>query len=212
MSPGIIGKKLGMTQAFDSQGNPTPVTVIQAGPCFVTQVKTEANDTYAAVQIGFGAVPERKINRPMQGHLKKAKVEPVRTLRELRATEEDVTRCSPGQEIRVTIFKAGDFVDVSGTSIGKGFTGVMKRHNFRGYPATHGTHEYFRHGGSIGGRFPQHTVKGRKMAGRSGAARVTVQNLKVVEIREKQNLLFVKGAVPGPRNALLLIRKAKKKG
>jgi large subunit ribosomal protein L3 len=211
MSLGIIGKKLGMTQVFDPQGNPTPVTVIQAGPCYVTQIKTGSNERYSAVQLGFGEVPERKINLPMKGHLKKANVASLKNLKEFRTKEEEVSPYAPGQEIRVTIFRAGDFVDVTGSSKGKGFTGVMKRHNFRGYPASHGTHECFRHGGSIGGRFPQHTRKGRKMAGRDGGTRVTVQSLRVVEVREKQNLLFVRGAVPGARNTLLFIQKAKKK-
>ena len=211
MSLGIIGKKLGMTQIFDPQGNPTPVTVIQAGPCYVTQIKTGSRDYYSAVQLGFGAVPQRKINLPVQGHLKKAKVSPLKHLKEFRITEEEVSQCSQGQEIRVSIFRAGDFVDVTGSSKGHGFTGVMKRHNFRGYPAGHGTHEYFRHGGSIGCRFPQHTIKGIKMAGRDGGSRVTVQSLRIVEVREKQDLLFVKGAVPGARNSLLFIQKAKKK-
>lgn len=211
MALGIIGKKLGMTQIFDSQGNPVPITVVQAGPCFVTQVKAPGTDHYAAVQLGFDPIPERKANQPLRGHLQKAGVPPVRTLREFRVSDEELSQYSPGQEVRASIFKAGDFVDVIGTSKGRGFTGVIRRHNFRGYPASHGTHEYFRHGGSIGCRFPQHTIKGLKMAGRYGAGRVTVQNLRIVEVRDKQNLLLIRGAVPGARNSLLLIRKARKK-
>ncbi|MEW6439459.1 MAG: 50S ribosomal protein L3 [bacterium] len=210
MSLGIIGKKLGMTQVFDSQGHPTPITVIQAGPCYVTQIKTQANDHYSAIQLGFGSVPDRKVNKPVRGHLNRAQVGPLKTLREFRITEAELVQLSLGQEVRVDQFQAGDTIDVIGTSKGRGFTGVMKRHNFRGYPASHGTHEYFRHGGSIGCRFPQHTIKGMKMAGRYGGSRVTMQNLKVVEVRDKQNLLLVQGAVPGARNSLVVIRKAKK--
>ncbi len=208
---GIIGKKVGMTQFFDVDGNCIPVTVVQAGPCFITQIKSPETDRYSAVQLGFDPVPERKLTKPIQGHLAKSGTTSLRTLREFRLTEDEAAGLSLGQQVDVSMFKAGDFVDVSGTSKGHGFTGVMKRHNFRGSGATHGSHEYFRHGGSIGGREPQHTVKGRKMPGRDGGKRITSQNLKVIQVREKDHLLLIRGALPGARNSLLTIQKAIKK-
>jgi large subunit ribosomal protein L3 len=208
---GIIGKKLGMTQVFDADGNCVPVTVVEAGPCYVTQIKTLADDRYAAVQLGYQRVPEKKLSLAQRGHLKKGGVEPLRHLREFRVPEEELPGFSIGQQLDASVFRPGDTVDVVGKSKGRGFTGVMKRHNFSGYKATHGTHEYFRHGGSIGNRNPQHTVKGKKMAGRYGGTRVTTQSLKVVEVRGNQNLLLIKGAVPGARNSLLLIKKAVKR-
>jgi large subunit ribosomal protein L3 len=211
MGLGIIGKKVGMTQIFDQDGNCIPVTVVQAGPCFVTDIKTQERDRYTAVQLGYQEVPERKLTLPQRGHLKKAEVKPLKVLREFRVPEDSVADLSLGQEVDVSLFKPGDYVDVTGTSKGKGFTGVMKRHNFRGTKATHGTHEYFRHGGSIGGCVPAHTVKGRKMPGRSGAARVTLQNVEVVQVRDSEHLLMIKGGLPGARNSLVLIRKAIKK-
>jgi len=200
-----------MTQFFDTDGNCVPVTVVQVGPCFVTQIKSQETDRYSAVQLGFDPIPERKLNKPRKGHLAKAGTTPLRTLREFRVAQEEVSGLSLGQQVDVSMFKAGDSVDVSGTTKGRGFSGVMKRHNFSGYKATHGTHECFRHGGSIGCREPQHTVKGMKMAGRYGGTRVTTQNLKVVQIRPKDHLMLIKGALPGARNSLLYIRKASKK-
>ena len=211
MGLGIIGKKVGMTQIFDQNGNCIPVTVVQAGPCFVTDIKTMERDRYTAVQLGYQEVPERKLTLPQRGHLKKAEVMPLRILREFRVSEDTVADLSLGQELDVSQFKPGDFVDITGTSKGKGFTGVMKRHNFRGTKATHGTHEYFRHGGSIGGCVPAHTVKGRKMPGRLGAARVTLQNAEVVQVRDNEHLLMIKGGLPGARNSVVVIRKAIKK-
>ena len=211
MGLGIIGKKVGMTQIFDQDGNCIPVTVVQAGPCFVTDIKTKERDRYTAVQLGYQEVPERKLTLPQRGHLKKAEVKPLKVLREFRVPEDSVADLSLGQEVDVSLFKPGDYVDVTGTSKGKGFSGVMKRHNFRGTKATHGTHESFRHGGSIGGCVPAHTVKGRKMPGRSGAARVTLQNVEVVQVRDSEHLLMIKGGLPGARNSLVLIRKAIKK-
>ena len=211
MGLGIIGKKVGMTQIFDQEGNCIPVTVVQAGPCFVTDIKTKDRDRYTAVQLGYQEVPERKLTLAQRGHLKKAEIKPLRVLREFRVSEDSVADFSLGQQIDLSLFKPGDYVDVTGTSKGRGFTGVIKRHNFRGTKATHGTHEYFRHGGSIGGCFPQHTIKGRKMPGRSGAVRVTLQNAEVVQVRDREHLLMIKGGVPGARNSLVLIRKAIKK-
>lgn len=211
MSLGILGKKIGMTQLFDQEGNCIPVTVIQAGPCYVTAIKTRERDRYTAVQLGYQEVPERKLTLPRRGHLKKAQVKPLKILREFRVHEDNVAEFSLGQEVDVSLFKPGDIVDITGTSKGKGFTGVMKRHNFSGSKASHGVHEYFRHGGSIGCRYPQRTIKGMKMPGRSGAARVTLQNLEVMQVRDRDHLLMIKGGLPGARNSLVLIRKAIKK-
>jgi len=208
---GIMGKKIGMTQVFDPDGNCIPVTVIEAGPCMITQIKRKETDRYTAVQLGYEPTQERKLNLPRKGHLKKSGVDPLRYLREFRIPEEQLQELSLGKKLDVTMFKPGDYVDVIGNSKGKGFAGVMKRHNFSGFRATHGTHECFRHGGSIGCRNPQHVVKGIRMAGRYGATRVTTQNLRVVEVRNNQNLIMIKGAVPGARNTLILIRKASKK-
>jgi large subunit ribosomal protein L3 len=208
---GIIGKKIGMTQIFDTEGNCIPVTVVKAGPCFVTQIKSLETDQYTAVQLGFDAVPDRKLNKPRKGHLEKSGVSSQRTLREFRVSDEEASEISLGQQMDVSMFKPGDFVDISGKSKGRGFTGVMKRHNFHGFRATHGTHECFRHGGSIGCRTPQHTIKGRKMPGRYGGTRVTTQNLPIVQVQEKDHLIFIKGALPGARNSLVYIRKAIKK-
>jgi large subunit ribosomal protein L3 len=211
MPVGILGKKIGMTQIFDPEGNRIPITVIRAGPCYVTQIKTPEKDHYIAIQVGYENVPAKKLHLPEKGHLTKAKTEPLRTLREFQIKPEELEKFQLGQEITLSLFKPGDFVDVIGTSKGRGFTGVMKRHNFHGFPGSHGTHEYFRHAGSIGCRFPQHTTKGIKMAGRYGGTRTTVQNLKIVDIRASQHLLLIKGAIPGPPNGLVIIRKAIKK-
>jgi large subunit ribosomal protein L3 len=211
MPVGILGKKMGMTQIFDQDGNCVPVTVIQAGPCYVTGIKTKERDRYTAIQLGYQEVPERKLSLPRKGHLKKAEVKPLKILREFRVPEDAMAEVSLGQEVDVSQFKPGDFVDVTGTSKGRGFTGVMKRHNFHGSKASHGVHEYFRHGGSIGGCTPQHTVKGKKMPGRYGATRVTLQNVEVVQVRGQEHLLMVKGGLPGARNSLVMIRKAIKK-
>jgi len=200
-----------MTQHFDAEGNCIPVTVVQAGPCFVTQIKSKETDRYCSVQLGYDPVPERKLTKPQRGHLTRAGATLLRTLREFRMAEEDVAGYSLGQQLDVSMFQPGDFVDISGTSKGRGFAGVLKRHNFSGFRATHGTHEYFRHGGSIGCREPQHTIKGHKMPGHYGGDRVTVQNLLVVQVREKDHLILLKGALPGARNSLLTIRKAVKK-
>lgn len=213
MHVGILGKKVGMTQVFDPDGNRIPVTVVQAGPCYITQIKTPGKDRYSAIQLGYEKIPDRKASLPRKGHFKKASVGNLRSLREFRINPNELDNYTLGQEISVSVFKPGDIVDVIGTSKGRGFTGVMKRHNFRGFPGSHGTHEYFRHAGSIGCRFPQHTVKGIKMAGRHGGTRTTVQNLEVVGIRANQNLLMIRGAIPGPPSGLLTVRKAiKKKG
>ena len=205
----IIGKKLGVTRLFSQEGNIVPVTVIEAGPCPIIQKKTKEKDGYDALQVGFLPKKPNRVNRPITGHVKKSGRGAFYILKELRVDEVD--QYELGQEIAVDIFQPGDLVDVAGTSKGKGFSGVMKRHGFRGAPASHGTHEHFRHGGSIGAAAdPSRTFKGKKMPGHLGNRRVTVQNIEVVEVRPQQNLIFLKGAVPGWRNGIVTIRQAKK--
>lgn len=207
---GLIGKKLGMTQLFSADGSVVPVTVIETGPCVVVQKKEAARDGYNAVQLGFGSKKNQRVNKPEQGHMKKVGRGAFQILREFRS--EDVAQYQVGQEIKVSdLFKAGDWVDVTGTSKGRGFAGVIKRWGFGGFPASHGTHEYFRHGGSIGNRsFPGRVFKGKKMAGHWGNERVSVQNLEVVEVRPERNLLLLKGSVPGSKRGVLMIRRAVK--
>ena len=205
----IIGKKLGMTRVFSQEGNIMPVTVIEAGPCPIVQKKTKENDGYTALQVGFLEKKPTRVNRPLMGHFKKCGVGAFYILKELRVDEVDSYEL--GQEIAVDIFQPGDLVDVTGTSKGRGFSGVMKRHGFRGAPGSHGTHEYFRHGGSIGSAAdPSRTFKGKKMPGRFGNRKVTIQNIEVVEVRPEQNLIFLRGAIPGWRNGIVVIRQAKK--
>ncbi|UCD71148.1 MAG: 50S ribosomal protein L3 [Syntrophobacterales bacterium] len=205
----IIGKKLGMTRLFSQGGDIVPVTVIEAGPCPIIQKKTKQRDGYDALQVGFLPKKPTRVNRPLMGHLKKSGRGAFYILKEVRVDEIDTYEL--GQEIAVDIFQPGDLVDVTGTSKGRGFSGVMKRHGFRGAPASHGTHEYFRHGGSIGAAAdPSRTFKGKKMPGHYGNRRVTIQNIEVVEVRPQQNLIFLKGVVPGWRNGIVTIRQAKK--
>jgi large subunit ribosomal protein L3 len=206
---GLIGKKIGMTQIYDEHGKVVPVTVLQAGPCVVVQKKAEQTDRYCALQLGFEERKAKRVNKPGTGHFKRAKVDPKRYLREIRLTAEELANFEVGQELKADIFSVGEKVDVIGRSKGRGFTGVVKRHKFSGFGASHGTHEYFRHGGSVGqSAWPSRTFPGLRMPGHHGAGQVTVQNLEVVDIRAGENLLFLKGAVPGPDNGLLLIRKA----
>jgi large subunit ribosomal protein L3 len=205
----IIGKKLGMTRLFSQEGNIVPVTVIEAGPCPIIQKKTKEKDGYNALQVGFLPKKSNRMNRPLTGHVKKSGRGGFYILKELRVDE--VEPYELGQEIAVDIFQPGDLVDVAGTSKGRGFSGVMKRHGFRGSPGSHGAHEYFRHGGSIGAAAdPSRTFKGKKMPGHFGNQMVTVQKIEVVEVRPQQNLMFLKGAVPGWRNGIVTIRQAKK--
>ena len=205
----IIGKKLGMTRLFSPEGNIVPVTVIEAGPCPIIQKKTKEKDGYNALQVGFLPKKPNRVNKPITGHVKKSGRGTFYILKELRMDEVD--QYELGQEIAVDIFQPGDLVDVAGTSKGRGFSGVMKRHGFRGAPGSHGTHEYFRHGGSIGAAAdPSRTFKGKKMPGHFGNRRVTVQNIEVAEVKPQQNLIFLKGAVPGWRNGIVTIRQAKK--
>ena len=207
---GLIGKKIGMTQVFGADGIVVPVTVIRTGPCVVVQKKETGRDGYSAVQIGFGNKKNQRVNKPEQGHMVKAGKGAFQVLREFRL--QDVGQYEVGQEIKATdIFKAGDRIDVSGTSKGRGFAGVIKRWSFSGFPASHGTHEYFRHGGAIGNRsYPGRVFKGKKMAGHWGNEKVSVQNLEVVGIRPEENLLLVKGAIPGAKRGILIIRRAVK--
>ena len=203
---GIIGKKVGMTQVFAEDGALVPVTVIQAGPCFVVQKKTSDKDGYDAVQLGLvEKLSNRRVTSAMRGHFEKAGVQPVRTLAEFDYSGD----ANPGDRVQVDIFKAGDTIDVVGTSKGKGFQGVMKRHNFGGGRATHGS-MFHRAPGSIGASaFPSRVMKGMRMAGRMGGDQVTVKNLRVAKVDAENNLLYIRGAVPGGRNGLVLVRFAK---
>lgn len=196
-----------MTQIFTDGGGLVPVTVVQAGPCTVVQAKTPARDRYAAVQLGFGAQKAQRVSKAMRGHVARSTKGPFRVLREFPVGSDSALEV--GRDVRVAdVFQAGDVVDVTGVSKGKGTAGVMKRHHFSGTPATHGTHEYFRHGGSIGNRsFPGRVFKGKRMAGRTGNERVTIANLEVIEVRADQDLIFLRGAVPGARGGTVVIRK-----
>ena len=208
MINGMLGRKVGMMQVFTEKGETVPVTVIAAGPCVVTQIRTSENDGYEAVQIGFEEIPARKLTKPQQGHLKAAGTL-LRYLREFKA--DNVTEHKPGDVVSVEQFQAGQKVDVSGNTKGRGFTGVVKRWGFRGGPKTHGQSDRHRAPGSIGaGTTPGRVWKGQKMAGRTGNKRVTVQNLEIVEVIADRNLILVKGSVPGARNTLLQIRRAVK--
>ena len=202
----ILGRKLGMTQVWDEDDNVVPVTVIQAGPCTISQVKTKATDGYEAVQIGFGEIKPQRVNKPLAGHFKAQGVEPMRYLREVRV--EDASEYKTGDQVTVEIFADSKAVDVTGTSKGKGFQGTIKRWNFHRGPMTHGSRNQ-RKPGSIGQcAYPARVRKGLHMAGHMGDERVTVKNLKVVRVDAEQNLLLVKGAVPGGKNALVQIRMA----
>ncbi len=208
---GILGRKLGMTRVFDEAGVMIPVTVIQAGPCYVTQVKTTETDGYEAIQIGFEVVKPNKLNKPELGHLKKHDLPPLRILREIRV--EDASQYEVGQVLTVEMFKPGDLVDVTGTSKGRGFQGGVKRYGFGGGPRTHGQSDRLRAPGSIGaGTFPGRVLPGTRMAGRMGNRRVTVQNLEVVRVDPENNLILVKGAVPGHKKGLVIIREAVRPG
>jgi large subunit ribosomal protein L3 len=206
---GILGEKLGMTQVWDENNRIVPVTVVKAGPNVVTQVHTADGTGYDAVQIGFGEIDPRKVNKPLAGHFAKAGVTPRRHLVELRTS--DAAEYTLGQEITAEVFEAGVKVDVTGTSKGKGFAGVMKRHNFHGLGAGHGVQRKHRSPGSIGGcATPGRVFKGMKMAGRMGHERVTTQNLTVHAVDAEKGLLLIKGAIPGPNGGLILVRTAAK--
>jgi large subunit ribosomal protein L3 len=204
---GLIGRKLGMTQIYTASGVLVPVTVIQAGPCTVVATRQPERDGYAAVQVGFGPVKAERLRKPAQGRFAKAGTGAFAVLRELPLSGGEAP--AVGSEITVgELFQVGERVAVTGVSKGRGTAGVIKRHGFGGFPASHGTHEYFRHGGSIGNRsFPGRVFKGKRMAGRLGAERVTTRNLEVVAVRPEEHLLLVRGAVPGARNGTVVVRR-----
>jgi large subunit ribosomal protein L3 len=225
--PGILGTKLGCTQIFNTDGSVTRVTVIEAGPCTIVRKRTVELDGYSALQLAFGEKREKLISKPEKGHLLKAGIEPrketrkgrevtlfPRELRELRLSAEEVAKYEVGQTISVAdVLKEGQFVDVCGTSRGRGFSGVMRRHNFAGFTRTHGTHEYKRHGGSIGTNMtPGRTMPGKKMPGQEGNKRCTTLNLKVARVIPEQNLVLIDGPVPGSRNMTVVVRGAIKNG
>jgi large subunit ribosomal protein L3 len=205
---GLIGKKLGMSQIFAPDGTLVPVTIIQTGPCTVVQKKTMQRDGYTALQLGFGARKPQRATKPLIGHCKAAGKGPFVALREFPTADAD--NYEIGSELTADqIFQAGELVDVIGRTKGRGYTGVMKRHGMSGFPGSHGTHEYFRHGGSIGNRsYPGRIFKGKRMAGQYGNDRMTALHLRVVEVRPDSHLLLVRGAVPGARGGLVLVRKA----
>lgn len=208
MTMGLLGKKIGMTRIFDEAGNIVPVTVVQAGPCPVLQVKREATDGYSALQLGFESKREKRTPKPMQGHFKKAGTAPLRFVREVRI--DDVDNFEVGKTVAVDIFEVGEKVDVVGVSKGRGFAGPMKRHHSSRGPETHGS-MYHRRPGSMGSSAdPSHVFKGKKLAGHMGAARVTTQNIKVIGIDKDKNLLLLNGSVPGHNNAFVMISKSKK--
>lgn len=209
MEKGIIGKKIGMTQIFDEKGNVIPVTVIEAGPCVVSQKKSVETDGYNAVQMGYGEIKPQKVNKPMKGHFDKSDIAPKKFLREFRF--DNIEKFNVGDIIKADVFSEGDKVDVVGTSKGKGYAGVIKRWNFRRLKESHGSGPVVRHGGSIGAcSDPSRVFKGKKMAGHLGAERVTVQNLKIVKVDVENNLLAIKGAVPGPNGGLVVIKNSVK--
>jgi len=203
----ILGIKIGMTQIFDEQGQAVPVTVVEAGPCTVLQKKSLASDGYNAIQVGFGSVKENRVNKPLKGHFKKANVKPLRFIREFRM--ENIDEYEIGQEIKVDLFAPGDVVDVVGTSKGKGFAGGVKRHNVARGSMGHGS-KYHRRPGSLGAKGPARVFKGRKLPGRMGGERVTVQGLKVVKVYPERNLILIKGSIPGPKKGLVLIKNSVK--
>lgn len=203
---GLIGKKVAMTQIFNKDGKVIPVTVVQIGPCVVVQKKTIETDGYNAIQLGFEEIAERKVKKPILGHFKKHNSKAYRILKEFRI--EEISDFTEGQVIGIDAFQENEIVNVIGTSKGKGFAGVMKRHNFRGFESSHGVHESFRGGGSIGQcAQPSRVLKGVKMAGHMGSERITVKNLKVVKIDMERNLMMIGGAIPGHRNSIVYLSK-----
>ena len=209
MKKGLIGKKIGMTQIFDEKGKMIPVTVIEAGPCVVVQKKTTEVDGYEAVQVGYGDVKANKVTKPMGGHFKKADVAPKKVLKEFRLA--DTSSVNVGDIIKADIFATGEYVDVVGKSKGKGTAGVIKRWNLGRLRETHGTGPVARHGGSLGVIDPARIFKGKKMAGHLGSERVTVQNLSVVKVDVENNLIAIKGSVPGPNGGIVVIADSVKK-
>ena len=210
MALNILGRKLGMLQLFDEQGNAVGVTVVEAGPCVVTQVKTTKHDGYEAIQLGFDDAKERLLTKPMRGHFAKAGVAPKRCVRESRV--DDASTYKVGQQITVgEVFKAGDFVDVQGVSKGRGFAGSIKRHKMHRSPESHGGRTQRQHGSTGQSATPSHTRKGMRMAGHMGARTVTVQSVRIVDVRPEQNQILIEGAVPGPTSGLVAVRQAVKR-
>lgn len=210
MSVGILGTKLGMTQVFDEEGRAIPVTVVQAGPCTITQIKTKQTDGYTAIQVGFKEVKPKAINKPELGHLAKSSAPPLRHLYEYRL--DDTSPFELGQPVKADIFTAGQIVDVCGTSIGRGFAGYQKRHNFKRGPMAHGSKNHRLPGSTGAGTTPGRTFPGKRMAGRLGGTRVTIRKLQVVRVDADRNLLLIKGAIPGKPGALLSIAPTNKVG
>ena len=209
MKKAILGKKLGMTQIFDNNGLVVPVTVVEAGPCFVSQVKTQQNDGYSAVQLAFDNIREQLLNKPVLGQLKKAEIPAQRYLKEFKL--DDAENYKLGDKITCEVFAEGDIVDVTGTSKGHGFSGTIAKWNFHRHRMTHGNGPVHRHVGSIGANtFPAKVFKGKKMAGRWGNEKVTVQNLKVVKVDADRNILLIKGAIPGAKGSLVSVKSAVK--
>ncbi len=203
----IIGKKIGMTRFFDDAGKSNSVTVIETGPCYVTQIKSKDTDGYTAIQVGYGEKNEKHITKPLKGHFAKAKVSPAVLLKEFRDLESEEP-LKPGDTLKLDAFTAGDTVSVTGVSKGKGFSGVIKRHNFRGGPKTHGQSDRLRAPGSIGSSsYPSRVYKGMRMAGQMGGKTVTVKGLQVLKVDPENNILIIKGAVPGANKGIVLIRK-----
>ncbi|MCI5738456.1 MAG: 50S ribosomal protein L3 [Ruminococcus sp.] len=210
MQKGLIGKKIGMTQLFDESGKVIPVTVVEAGPCVVVQKKTTENDGYEAVQVGFGDVKVQRVNKPQAGHFKKADVAPKKVLKEFRL--DDCTALSVGDILKADVFAVGDRVDVVGTSKGKGTAGAIKRWNFSRLKESHGTGPVARHAGSLGAcSDPSRVYKGKKLAGHLGAERVTIQNLDIVKVDAENNLIAIKGAIPGPKGGIVVLADTVKK-
>lgn len=210
MQKGLIGKKIGMTQLFDENGKVIPVTVVEAGPCVVVQKKTTENDGYEAVQVGFGDVKVQRVNKPQAGHFKKADVAPKKVLKEFRL--DDCTALNVGDILKADVFAVGDRVDVVGTSKGKGTAGAIKRWNFSRLKESHGTGPVARHAGSLGAcSDPSRVYKGKKLAGHLGAERVTIQNLDIVKVDAENNLIAIKGAIPGPKGGIVVLADTVKK-
>ena len=208
----MIGNKIGMTQIFDEAGKVIPVTVFKVGPCYVVGKKTVEKDGYSALVLGYDDIKEKKVRKSEMGLFKSVKISPKKVLKESRVSPDELDSFKIGQELKVDFFKKGDFVDITGTSKGRGFSGVIKRHGMSGAKDSHGTHEYFRHGGSIGASaYPSHIFKGKKMPGQYGATRVTLQNLKVINVREGKGVVLVKGAIPGPNKGYIFVSHAVKR-
>ncbi|MCB4792626.1 MAG: 50S ribosomal protein L3 [Elusimicrobia bacterium] len=209
MLKSILGNKIGMTQIFDETGNMIPVTVINAGPCTVTGIRTNEKNGYTALQLGFGDIKEKALKNPVKGQFKKLEITPKKYLREFRV--DDVSAYKIGQEIKADLFKAGDYVDISGVSKGKGFAGGVKRYHFKGGVQTHGQSDRQRAPGSIGSQGPQHVLKGMRMAGHMGNVVITTQKLKVVKVDNEKNLILINGAVPGVNGNMVVVNKTVKK-